>query len=298
MSKDKKYTYYDWLNGHVVLKYDLLITNGEKPKIISWDDFKESDAVKIKKEQKRIFEVRVEKYLQKFKEHFTESYKKSLEKEKLKSEILNKCESILNKRFDVDTPLFFYDNMVFSYENIIKIQECYLRFIIHGEDVDLNFIHSEKSSYQNTNENLNNYSYAFAIYYFKDWLTKEHIANDIDDDITADEIISKSEINFHLNELRDAFTNNTDFVDAVSRVYCYLNKIEKKTKGRPVFVKNGNIKKLAFALGNIWRHKKNEIIDYNYLVFLKKNFSIFSNQIIDKRAIHDSNLYKYLISTN
>ncbi len=109
------------------------------------------------------------------------------------------------------------------------------------------------------------------------------------------EIIQGNFIVQHLDNLRSAFNSEEDFAIAVNSINSFFTS-GKVTINKPVFVKNGNIKNLAFAMGEIWRSQQNEIITYEYLLLYKKLFSIFKNQNLDKHNLFGNNLYKYSIS--
>lgn len=97
-----------------------------------------------------------------------------------------------------------------------------------------------------------------------------------------------------LEPYKSIFLNETDYEKAISEIAnFFLGKSNIKT---PIFVKNGNIKNLAFALGEIWRSNTNDIITYEYLCFYKKAFSIFQNQKLDEKHLYGCNLYKYSLS--
>lgn len=98
-----------------------------------------------------------------------------------------------------------------------------------------------------------------------------------------------------LQELKSEFNNDDDYNKAVILINNFFS--EKLTKiEKPIFIKSGNTKKLAFALGEIWRSKTNNVITVEYLQFYKKAFSIFANQNIDEEHLFSCNLYKYSIS--
>ena len=94
---------------------------------------------------------------------------------------------------------------------------------------------------------------------------------------------------------KDAFNNDQDYFKAINFLKTFFLS-GKISINEPLFVKSGNIKSIAFALGEIWRTKKNETITYEYLFLYKQLFSIFKNQVIEKNNIFGSNLYKYSIS--
>lgn len=62
---------------------------------------------------------------------------------------------------------------------------------------------------------------------------------------------------------------------------------------KPIFVRHGVKMKLAKALGDLYVSNKNKAIDFEYLAFMKKTFSIFKNEELSPESFFDSNLYKY-----
>lgn len=102
-------------------------------------------------------------------------------------------------------------------------------------------------------------------------------------------------IDKYLRVFRDEFKSETDYQNAFTTIENFFLG-NKEKNNQPVFIKNGNIKKLAFALGEIWRLNTNEVITYEYLELYKRTFSIFKDQEIDKKNIFGCNLYKYSIS--
>lgn len=100
----------------------------------------------------------------------------------------------------------------------------------------------------------------------------------------------------YLKDLEAAFNDNLDYQKAIELIDNFFSGVPVKIN-EPIFVKNGNIKNLAFALGEVWRSKKkNEVITYEYLEFYKKAFSIFDRQNIDRYHLFGCNLYKYSIT--
>jgi hypothetical protein len=104
----------------------------------------------------------------------------------------------------------------------------------------------------------------------------------------------RTKIEDELAPFTKAFNSKNDYQKALAAVEIFF--INNGVPQQPIFVKSKNIKKLAFALGEIWRSQTNEVISLEYLQFYIKVFSVFANQIIDERNIFGSNLYKYSIS--
>ncbi|MBS1780377.1 MAG: hypothetical protein JST70_13685 [Bacteroidetes bacterium] len=61
---------------------------------------------------------------------------------------------------------------------------------------------------------------------------------------------------------------------------------------KPFVVKAGNKTGVAYACGSIGKELRGQL-NYEYLDFLRKCFSVFSEEKIDKKNINKSNLYKY-----
>lgn len=98
-----------------------------------------------------------------------------------------------------------------------------------------------------------------------------------------------------LSPFKDSFNNLTDYAQAIQAIALFLDKGLVYT-GEVLFVKGGIIKKLAFALGEIWRSSSNDIISAEYLRLYTQLFSVFSKFDIDDSNIFSNNLYKYSIS--
>ncbi len=99
----------------------------------------------------------------------------------------------------------------------------------------------------------------------------------------------------HFIRCKDSFNNENDYQTAIREIKSFFQGGEI-TITKPLFVKGGNIRNMAFAMGEIWKSQKNDPITYNYLQLYKKLFSIFKDQEIDKNHVFSSNLYKYSIS--
>lgn len=104
----------------------------------------------------------------------------------------------------------------------------------------------------------------------------------------------RTTIETELRPLQVAFNNQSDFQKAVQAVEDFF--LTGGLAEKSIFVKNRNIKNLAYALGQIWRNQRNEIITFEYLQFYVHTFSVFAKQRIDKDNLFGCNLYKYSIS--
>lgn len=99
----------------------------------------------------------------------------------------------------------------------------------------------------------------------------------------------------YLCEFEDAFNSKADYLKAIEIINSYFKGNEYKITVK-IFVKNGYTKRLAFALGEIWRSEKNGTIPFEYLSIYKQLFTIFSKQRLEKEHVFSSPLYKYSIT--
>lgn len=116
-----------------------------------------------------------------------------------------------------------------------------------------------------------------------------------------DKVISENSeiyetIKKQLEPFQKKFNSQNGYKQAVN---CLISFFSNKPiiLEKPVFVKKGVVKKLAFALGEIWRSNSNNVITYEYLSYCKQLFSIFDGQEISKEKLFGCNFYKYAIST-
>lgn len=132
---------------------------------------------------------------------------------------------------------------------------------------------------------------------FNDYLKEKEVENELKKGnlFFAGYNTLANEIEKQMSAFRNAFNSASDYEKAKNTIAEFFNGRSIKISS-PLFVKNGNVKKLAFALGEIWRSQKNGPVTYEYLSFYKKAFSIFANQIVDESQVFGSPLYKYSIS--
>jgi len=166
----KKYTYKDWLDGKLILKYDYIIPKGETPILGEWNDFNaDEDILLIKRKQKEIFDERVANLLEKYKSVFNKEIEASKEFEEHCRLTLNQIDSIFT---GVLTPTEFirteYWNCVFLYKDLCEIQGYYKNTIIRGVEVDYAFINSPRMNYQR--QGVNSQIYAHTLYLFRKWV--------------------------------------------------------------------------------------------------------------------------------
>jgi hypothetical protein len=190
----KQYKFESWFNGDVTLIYSEVlykkivnekIVNGkvviekkgkEKkikediPVFVTWDNFAESEATKIKQMQKHLFEEKVRINLEKFKAEFTKRYSKHLmPKDYLEME-KQECANILFSKIP-NKELILTKNwkIPFSYNDLLDIQEYAKRTILRGMDIYFDFIHSPNNKYQ-VKDKIPSQVYAQLLYEYYNWL--------------------------------------------------------------------------------------------------------------------------------
>jgi hypothetical protein len=122
--------------------------------------------------------------------------------------------------------------------------------------------------------------------------TSEHISETDTLSNNKDEVLS---IEQYFKDCKSAFNNEKDYLQAIQEIEYFFSNGNVKIK-KPIFVKNGNMRKIAFAMGEIWRSRRNDVITFEYLTLYKKLFSVFDKHKIDKNHLFGCNLYKYSIS--
>lgn len=91
----------------------------------------------------------------------------------------------------------------------------------------------------------------------------------------------------------DKSINELDYTALVNILLKFFEKNKSTILIKPLFVRNGNKKRLGYALGEIFKSLKNEALSFEYLELGKKNISIYNDEQIDKTKFNKSNLYKY-----
>lgn len=101
----------------------------------------------------------------------------------------------------------------------------------------------------------------------------------------------------YLKEYIKSFNNNKEYLKAVNLINLFFLGNGAKNIDKPIFIKKGNIRSIAFALGEIWKGQdNNDVITIEYLQYCKSTFTIFHDQRIDSEKPFGTNLYKYMIS--
>lgn len=170
--RKKNFTYNDWLSGRAVINSRLFIPSGEKPCIVEWDRFNESEEAQIKAKQKALFQDSVNENFAKFQLNFNEKYQRSEDKNELLNRELKQCMEVFTS---VIPPSSFFNttfwDAVFTHVDIIAIQLFYKNVIIRGQEIDLDFIQPPKSIFINKNF-IHPEIYCSALWQYYKWLNE------------------------------------------------------------------------------------------------------------------------------
>ena len=114
--------------------------------------------------------------------------------------------------------------------------------------------------------------------------------NEIEQETVLTDYIEK-----YLCEYKEAFNSESDYEKAIKVLNSFFNGVGTNID-KQIHIKRGYTKQISFALGEIWRSKKTDVITYEYLMLYKKLFTIFEKQRLEKDHVFSSPLYKYSIS--
>lgn len=303
----KRYKYNDWLNGVVVLGYDYFIPeNMKQPVIVTWNDFDEEARALIKKEQKRLFKNSVNQQIERFKSTFLKRYKKSLDKETLVERELEQCSIILRSEipnYELISTLHW--DAIFQNISLKEIQQYYSDYIVKGIEFNYESIHPEKSIFQKT-ESIPSNIYCQALWDYYEWIRinsvnnfKEIIDNEIPMNLEPEHSDTDKENDFILSTIEDWLINfkekmnEVDYETLISVLKNYLTTNTFLDISKPIKV-NGkvNMKAFGWALNRIL-DSQSKGIEKEFLIFAKKNISLFSKVKFDETNYSKSNLYKY-----
>lgn len=153
--KSDLYTYKNWLDGEVVLRYATIYKSVEiktNPIIVDWKNFKEEDIKKIKLKQIEIFDTQKNIFVSKERDRLTENYRNSIFKKEFISKSFTLWNEILSGKLleltaldsyctsdnSITFPSIHYQEMI-AYYNSVKIG---------GLQYDFSNVHSENCPYK------------------------------------------------------------------------------------------------------------------------------------------------------
>jgi hypothetical protein len=177
----EQYNFDSWYNGIVTLIYsEVTYTENDNPIFVTWDNFIESEVIKIKQRQRQIFDKNVSLNLDKFKSEFNKRYSKSLMADEFLEIEKQECFNILfskipNKEFVITKNW----KIPFNHNELLEIQDYANRTLLSGIDVCLDFVHSPNNKYQ-VNNKIPSQVYAQLLYDYFKWLQSNFkLENDV-----------------------------------------------------------------------------------------------------------------------
>ena len=87
--------------------------------------------------------------------------------------------------------------------------------------------------------------------------------------------------------------NDGNYNKLINLLYKFFKDNSNPTLKEPIVVKYGSVKKLAFALGGIYKELSDKPLSYEYLLLGKNNISLFLKEDISSKSFQKTNLYKY-----
>ncbi|MCB2221553.1 MAG: hypothetical protein KQI35_14235 [Bacteroidetes bacterium] len=108
----------------------------------------------------------------------------------------------------------------------------------------------------------------------------------------------RSTVDEYLEEYKNSgFNSEEDYWSLVDIYTQFFHREDLSNINiQPIFIRQGYKKKLAYALGEIYRSFRNEKLTYEYLLLAKRGISIFSDEEFEEKNLVKSNLYKYFTS--
>lgn len=175
----KKYTYDNWWNGDVVLRDATLeLDKDDKPILVNWSDFSESDVQKIKDKQAALFDDQVRALQKKFSEQFRLRYSASKMKKQYLADEMQECKNIMFGAIpNVKIIQLNHWGVVLENQYLSDIQYYINRTIKNGIDDGLSFLHSPNCKYQDTRK-ADSRTFAKFIWEYFNWLGNLAIKED------------------------------------------------------------------------------------------------------------------------
>lgn len=197
----KQYKFENWLNGDVTLIFSEVLSDGKdvngeivEPIRVDWENFAESERIKIMQMQKQIFDENISLNLEKFKSEFLKRHTRSLMPEEFLESEKQECFNILFSRIPIKQFVTTkHWEITFYYNDLLEIQKYAKNTILKGIEVCLDFIHSPHNKYQTKNK-IPSQVYAHVLYNYFQWL-ESNFNLEKNDDIKNDDMIIDDAIN-------------------------------------------------------------------------------------------------------
>jgi len=150
----KKYSYYDWLNGNVVLIFSRREYNSKEvsePILVSWDNFNDEDKVKIQEKQQSIFNVLVADTIKSVGSEFLQNYQRTKSKIDLLNRLIKRFTEVFRGTMICDHFHCHTSDLFLNYEFwYYQEMKAYIdRHFIGGQLYDYSNVNSPKCNYCN-----------------------------------------------------------------------------------------------------------------------------------------------------
>lgn len=167
----KKYTFDEWWNGAVTLIYASTVSQvGEEITRVDWSDFIDSDVVRIKAKQQEIFEEKVQDLMNGYVNEFKRRYQASKMKKRLLQIHLRICKQIMFTTAPPQDVVFFpHWTQGFDYAYLTDIQQWVSESYVNGQPMELGFIHSPLSKFED-DKLPDSRVYASFVWEYANWL--------------------------------------------------------------------------------------------------------------------------------
>jgi hypothetical protein len=149
----KKYTYWDWYDGKVVLQYCRFVFDKEKqeaPIVVSWENFDEGERMKISQMQEQMFEEAKTSLLLMIQDDLNNSLKHTSSKQLLIKRLLKKYDDIINGNLNCNGTRCYSSDLVDMFQQNYYTEM--LQFInlcgIGGRQYDFSNLNSPNCKYQ------------------------------------------------------------------------------------------------------------------------------------------------------
>lgn len=174
MDSPNKYSYNDWWNGNVFLKYcPIIFDERDKPIGVEWKDFSEMDSQKIRLKQKELFEEEKKINLKKWKNIFSKRYQNSEIKQKYLFDEINHCNDLLFNKVDYQSEGWIYHypqwNLGFEYVEIFEIQQYVEDILVKGKENKCDYIHSPNCPFKPKGK-VQSQVFAQSVWEYYNWI--------------------------------------------------------------------------------------------------------------------------------
>jgi len=258
----KKHTYDNWWKGDVTLVHaDKCWNEGDKPIIVDWADFSESDAGKIKDMQEKIFAYGWKTRLKAVCAQFTKRYEKSEMKLEYLTDEIQECRGVMfGATSNEEIVVFKHWESGFTRKELSDIRFYVKRIIKNGIEDSLGYIHSTNCKYQDKSPDCR--MYARFVWEYFNWLKLFIKKEEKTDDTVANEIKEKPWFkvgllfaNGEIDTLKEKYTvNNSTNCAAITKelgqpqfskyILATINNYTENNKNKNIYVNPDKLLKI------------------------------------------------------